>query len=170
MANLSQEDFIKKKNKWLPKIKEWIDKNSPGDLLIPFSAVYEYQISILPTKEEKEAFQKENGAISALPKIIVAGYHALQLIYYFTAGEDEVRAWTIRKGTKAPQAAGIIHTDFEKGFIAAEVMKFDDLKAAESEAAVKASGKYLLKGKDYTVEDGDIMFFKFNRAGGSGKK
>jgi len=95
-------------------------------------------------------------------KIIRTGYKTLDLIYFFTAGEDEVRAWTIREGTKAPQAAGVIHTDFEKGFICAEIMKYDDLIQYGSEVGVKAEGKYLQKGKDYTVEDGEIIFFKFN--------
>ena len=161
LANISEPEYIKKKNKWLPRLKEWIDANSPGDLLIPFSASFEQRVFGM-SDAEREAFLSESGAQSALPKIIVAGYNALQLQYFFTAGEDEVRAWTIRRLTKAPQAAGVIHTDFERGFIAAEVMKFDDLKELGSESAVKAAGKYLLKGKDYVVEDGDIIFFKFN--------
>lgn len=99
-------------------------------------------------------------------KIIVTGYKALQLIYFFTAGKDEVKAWTIQKGTKAPQAAGRIHTDFEKGFIMAEVMKFDDFKEHGSESAVKAAGKYRQQGRNYVVEDGDIILFKFNAGAG----
>lgn len=162
LVNISQEEYLKKKNKWLPKIKEWIDNHSPGDSLIPMSAAFEYSISILESNQDKEEFQRINGANSVMPKIIVTGYQALQLIYFFTSGEDEVRAWTIRRGTKAPQAAGVIHTDFERGFIAAEVMKFDDLKTIGSESSVKAAGKYMLKGKDYVTEDGDIIFFKFN--------
>merc|ERR1711962_324187 len=99
-------------------------------------------------------------------------YAALNLQYFFTAGPDEVKAWTIQKGTKAPQAAGRIHTDFEKGFIMAEVMNFADFKEEGSEAATKAAGKYRQKGKEYTVEDGDIIFFKFNAGAGltAGKK
>ena len=97
-----------------------------------------------------------------IPKIIKAGYQALDLIYYFTAGADEVRCWTIRKQTKAPQAAGVIHTDFEKGFICAEVMKYNDLVELGTEQEVKAAGKYIQKGKEYIVEDGDIIFFRFN--------
>lgn len=97
-----------------------------------------------------------------MQRIIRTGYKTLDLIYFFTAGEDEVRAWTIREGAKAPQAAGVIHTDFEKGFICAEIMKYDDLMQYGSEVAVKAEGKYLQKGKDYVVEDGEIIFFKFN--------
>ncbi|ORY08243.1 GTP-binding protein PTD004 [Basidiobolus meristosporus CBS 931.73] len=162
LANLSERDFIRKKNKWLPKIKGWIDEHNPGDQLIPFSAALEYRISLLSTPEEKAEALKEAGVDSNFPKIIVAGYKALQLIYYFTGGPDEVRAWTIRKNTKAPQAAGVIHTDFERGFIMAETMKYSDLKELGSEAAVKAAGKYNQKGKEYVVEDGDIIFFKFN--------
>merc|ERR1712050_245210 len=103
---------------------------------------------------------------SILPKIIKSGFSALQLQYFFTAGKDEVKAWTIQKGTKAPQAAGKIHTDFEKGFIMAEVMKFADFKEAGSEAAAKAAGKYRQQGRNYVVEDGDIIFFKFNAGAG----
>jgi len=170
LANLSEKDYARKKNKWLPKIKKWIDETNPGDLLIPFSVQVETNLLQLETEEEKEAYLKELNekypcplpCKSVLPKIISAGYNALQLIYFFTGGPDEVRAWTIRKGTKAPQAAGVIHTDFEKGFIMAEVMKYEDLHELGSDAAVKAAGKYKQKGKDYVVEDGDIIYFKFN--------
>ncbi|ORX52681.1 GTP-binding protein YchF [Hesseltinella vesiculosa] len=168
LANLSERDFLRKKNKWLPKIKGWIDENSNGDLMIPYSGAFESRLSLLTTEEKEEA-QKEAGVNSVLPKIIVAGYNALQLIYYFTGGPDEVRAWTIRRSTKAPQAAGVIHSDFERGFIMAEVMKYDDLKELGSESAVKAGGKYNQKGKEYVVEDGDIIYFKFNVTA-SGKK
>lgn len=103
-------------------------------------------------------------------KIIKVGYNSLQLVHFFTAGEDEVKCWTIRKGTHAPQAAGVIHTDFEKGFICADVMAYADLEEHGSEAAVKAEGKYLQKGKTYVVNDGDIILFKFNVSGGKKKK
>ncbi|CEI96573.1 Putative Obg-like ATPase 1 [Rhizopus microsporus] len=169
LANLSEKDYIRKKNKWLPKIKAWIDENSPGDMMIPYSGAYEYRLT-LASAEEKEQIQKENNAPSVLSKIIVNGYAALQLIYFFTGGPDEVRAWTIRKNTKAPQAAGVIHTDFERGFIMAEVMKYEDLKELGSESAVKAAGKYMQKGKDYIVEDGDIIYFKFNVTAPAKKK
>ena len=99
---------------------------------------------------------------SVLPKIIKTGFSTIHLIYFFTAGPDEVKAWCIRKGFKAPQAAGAIHTDFERGFICAEVMAFDTLKELGTESEVKAKGKYRQEGKTYTVEDGDIIFFKFN--------
>ncbi|XP_032821592.1 obg-like ATPase 1 [Petromyzon marinus] len=161
LVNLSEKDYIRKKNKWLIKIKEWVDKNDPGAVLIPFSGALELKLQEM-TDEEKEKYLTEVKTTSALTKIIKTGYAALQLEYFFTAGSDEVRAWTIRKGTKAPQAAGKIHTDFEKGFIMAEVMKYDDFKEEGSENAVKGVGKYRQQGRNYVVEDGDIIFFKFN--------
>merc|ERR1712045_357237 len=125
----------------------------------------------MESEEERKKYQEETKCTTSLEKIIVQGYKALQLIYFFTAGPDEVKAWTIQRGYKAPQAAGKIHTDFEKGFIMAEVMGYNDFKEAGSEAATKAAGKYKMKGKDYVVEDGDIIFFKFNAGAGlTGKK
>ncbi|KAL7735006.1 hypothetical protein ACLKA6_011270 [Drosophila palustris] len=165
LVNLSDKDFIRKKNKWLPKIKEWIDKHDPGALLIPFSGAFEQQLTEKDDLERK-AYEDETKCKSQLEKIIVTGYKALQLEYFFTAGPDEVKAWTVQKGTKAPQAAGRIHTDFEKGFIMAEVMHFEDFKAEGSEVAAKAAGKYRQQGRNYTVEDGDIIFFKFNAGAG----
>ncbi|XP_067015359.2 obg-like ATPase 1 [Anabrus simplex] len=165
LVNLSEKDYIKKKNKWLVKIKEWVDKNDPGSIIIPFSGVFENRLADMD-EEERAKYLEEVKANSALDKIIVQGYKALQLQYFFTAGPDEVKAWTIPKGTKAPQAAGKIHTDFEKGFIMAEVMKFDDFKEEGSESGVKAAGKYRQQGRNYVVEDGDIIFFKFNAGAG----
>lgn len=165
LVNLAEKDFIRKKNKWLPKIKEWVDKNDAGAAVIPFSGAFEHKL-IEMDAEQKKAYEEEHKVTSVLDKIIVTGYKALQLMYFFTAGKDEVKAWTIQKHTKAPQAAGKIHTDFEKGFIMAEVMKFDDFKEEGSEAAVKASGKYRQQGRNYVVEDGDIIFFKFNAGAG----
>ncbi|KIZ03209.1 hypothetical protein MNEG_4746 [Monoraphidium neglectum] len=102
---------------------------------------------------------------SALPKMIVTGFKELNLIFYFTAGETEVRCWTIQQGTLAPQAAGVIHTDFERGFIKAEVVAYDDFRSlatSKSMAEVKAAGKYRQEGKAYVVADGDIIHFQFN--------
>ncbi|KAF9286143.1 hypothetical protein BGZ68_003177 [Mortierella alpina] len=161
LVNLSETDFIRKKNKWLAKIHAWVQNNNPGDVLIPFSGELESRISEMDEAAREEELKKI-GTQSSLPKIVVSGYSALNLIYYFTAGPMESRCWTIRKGTKAPQAAGVIHTDFERGFIMAETMKFDDLKELGNEAAVKAAGKYMQKGRDYIVQDGDIIHFKFN--------
>lgn len=165
LVNLSEKDYIRKKNKWLIKIKEFVDKNDPGAIIIPFSGVFENKI-IEMEEPERNKYMEDVQATSALDKIIVQGYKALQLQYFFTAGHDEVKAWTIQKGFKAPQAAGRIHTDFEKGFIMAEVMKFEDFKNEGSEAACKAAGKYRQQGRNYVVEDGDIIFFKFNAGAG----
>jgi len=172
LVNLSEKDFLRKKNKWLPKIKEYIDTNDTGALVIPFSGVFEQKLMDMETEEEREAYCKETGCTSILDKIVVQGYKALQLQYFFTAGEDEVKAWTIQKGFTAPKAAGRIHTDFEKGFIMADVMKFADFKEHGSEAGVKAAGGYRQQGKNYIVDDGDIIFFKFNAGAGltAGKK
>ncbi|KAJ8253039.1 hypothetical protein GJAV_G00208440 [Gymnothorax javanicus] len=161
LVNLSEKDYIRKKNKWLVKIKEWVDSHDPGALVIPFSGGLESKLLDM-SEEDRAKYCEEHKTQSVLTKIIKSGYAALQLEYFFTAGPDEVRAWTIRKGTKAPQAAGKIHTDFEKGFIMAEVMKFQDFKEEGSENAVKAAGKYRQQGRNYIVEDGDIIFFKFN--------
>uniref|UniRef100_A0A8C4WRP5 Obg-like ATPase 1 n=1 Tax=Eptatretus burgeri TaxID=7764 RepID=A0A8C4WRP5_EPTBU len=161
LVNLSEKDYIRKKNKWLLKIKEWIDLHDPGAALIPFSGALELKLEDMQ-EDEMEKYLQEIKTTSALSKIIKTGFSALQLEYFFTAGPDEVRAWTVRKSTRAPQAAGKIHTDFEKGFIMAEVMKFADFKEEGSEAAVKSSGKYRQQGRNYVVEDGDIIFFKFN--------
>ncbi|XP_053677864.1 obg-like ATPase 1 [Anopheles nili] len=166
LVNLSDKDFIRKKNKWLPKIKEWIDKNDPGAPIIPFSGAFEHQLAELETDADRKAYEEEHKCVSVLDKIITTGYKALQLEYFFTAGPDEVKAWTIQKGTKAPQAAGRIHTDFEKGFIMAEVMHFGDFKEEGSESGAKAAGKYRQQGRNYVVEDGDIIFFKFNAGAG----
>ena len=121
-------------------------------------------MAVNPAEESKEAKPeaKPPTEISMLPKIIKTGYQILDLCYFFTAGHDEVRCWTIREGTKAPQAAGVIHTDFEHGFICVEIMKYDDFVRLGSETAVKAEGKYRQQGKEHVVEDGDICFFKFN--------
>ncbi|CAB1421720.1 unnamed protein product [Pleuronectes platessa] len=162
LVNLSEKDYIRKKNKWLAKIKEWVDANDPGAVVIPVSGALESKLLDIEDEEEKKKYCEELKTQSVLTKIIKTGYSALQLEYFFTAGVDEVRAWTVRKGSKAPQAAGKIHTDFEKGFIMAEVMKFVDFKEEGSENAAKSAGKYRQLGRNYVVEDGDIIFFKFN--------
>lgn len=160
LVNISEQDYIKKKNKWLGKIQAWI-KAHGGGKIIPYSVAYEKKL-FEASPEEKEKIIKSTGADSALGKIIKEGYHALDLIHYFTSGEDEVKCWTIRRGNKAPQAAGIIHTDFERGFISAEVTKYDDLLAHKTENEVKKAGLVRTEGKNYEVQDGDIIFFKFN--------
>jgi len=168
LVNLSEKDFARQKNKWLAKIHKWVEENNPGPI-VPFSAAVESALAGLEDNEERAEYLKKLGAKSMLDKIINTGYSSLCLIHYFTCGEDEVKCWTIRQGTKAPQAAGMIHTDFERGFICAEVYKYADLVEHGSELAIKNNGKYLQKGKEYVVEDGDIVFFKFNVTA-SGKK
>lgn len=127
------------------------------------SAAIESQIAEFEEPEEKEMFLEEYGLKeSGLDKLIRAAYELLDLITYFTAGVTEVRAWTIKKGWKAPQAAGVIHTDFEKGFIKAEVIKIPDYVQYGSEAGCKDAGKLAIEGKEYVVKDGDVMHFRFN--------
>lgn len=160
LINLSERDYIRKKNKHLLPIKEWVDKNSPGDIIIPFSVSLEERLANMETDEEREEELKKLGTQSALPKIITTMRAALGLISFFTCGPDEVREWTIRKGTKAPQAAGVIHNDLMNTFILAQVTKYNDLMELGDDAAVKANGKLMQKGKDYVVEDGDIIYFR----------
>lgn len=160
LCNLSEEDYINKKNKYLKKIVNWVESNGGGKI-IAYSAAFEKKLDEA-SPEEKKKILEESKAESALGKIISNGYYALDLIHFFTAGEDEVKCWTIRKGTLAPQAAGVIHTDFERGFISADVMKYDDFVALGGESEVKKEGKVRSEGKHYVVHDGDIIHFKFN--------
>lgn len=159
LINLSERDYIRKKNKYLLNIKEWVDEFSPGDLIIPFSVCLEEKLSHM-TEEEGEEELKKLGTTSALPRIITTMRKKLDLISFFTCGPDEVREWTIRQGTKAPQAAGVIHNDLMNTFILAQVMKYDDVVEYKDDAALKAAGKLQQKGKDYVVEDGDVVYFR----------
>lgn len=163
LVNISEEEYRAKQNKFLGAIKEWIDAHGGGPFL-PFSAAYEARLVADCGADEaaRKAFEETEGLKSMINRITKVGYKALNLGHYFTSGPDEVRAWTVRLGWKAPQAAGIIHTDFEKGFICAEIMQYKDLKEQGDEHAVKAAGLYKQKGKDYEIEDGDIILFKFN--------
>jgi obg-like ATPase 1 len=158
LLNMSIEEYKKKKNKHLKNIVEWINAHG-GGTVIPYSAAYE---ELVVAAEDKEQFCKDEGAPSAINKIIKAGYQSLGLIHFFTTLNNDLRCWSIRTGTVAKKAAGQVHTDMEEGFIAADVIKYSDLFELGSEAAVKAAGKMKKTGKDYVVEDGDIMFFKFN--------
>lgn len=171
LVNIGRDEYITKKNKWLPKIQQWIKDNAGGPML-PYSAEFESEVLAMagsPEKPARDAAAAELGAATMIHKLVVCGYRTLQLIHYFTAGEDEVKCWTIRKGTKAPGAAGVIHTDFERGFICAEIMKYDDLDRCGTETEVKNEGLYLQKGRDYEVLDGDIIYFKFNVTAKAGK-
>ncbi|CUS22830.1 LAQU0S07e01090g1_1 [Lachancea quebecensis] len=159
LINLSEKDFIRKKNKHLMRIKEWIDTYSPGDLVIPFSVCLEERLSHMSLEEAEEEL-KNLKVESALPKIVTTMRQKLDLISFFTSGADEVREWTIRRGTKAPQAAGVIHNDLMNTFILAQVMKYEDVVEYKDEVAIKAAGKMQQKGKEYVVEDGDVIYFR----------
>ena len=142
---------------------ELINLNSENAEILFICAGIEAEIAELESKEERMEFIEAMGLDEpGVNKIIRAAYRLLNLYTYFTAGVKEVRAWTIKKGWKAPQAAGVIHTDFEKGFIRAEVIKYADFVKYGSEVAVKEAGKMGVEGKEYVVEDGDIMHFRFN--------
>ncbi|ERF70590.1 Obg-like ATPase [Endocarpon pusillum] len=164
LVNLSEKDYIRQKNKHLPKLMEWIKANAAGDPVIPISVSFEERLTRFETDAEAEEDCKKLGTKSALPKVITTMRSALNLGSFFTTGADEVRQWTIRKGTKAPQAAGVIHTDFEKTFIQCIVFNYETLRELGDEAAVKAAGKVMTKGKDYVVEDGDIILIKAGAA------
>ncbi len=133
-----------------------------GAEVVVISGKVESELVELSEEEQKEFLDSLGLKEAGLNLLIRAGYKLLDLITYFTAGEKEVRAWTIRAGTKAPQAAGVIHSDFERGFIRAEVMAYDDLVRLGSSAAVKEKGLLKIEGKDYTVRDGDVMLFRFS--------
>lgn len=160
LVNLSERDYIRKKNKFLAQIKEWVDKHSPGDVIIPVSVSMEEKLAGMESDEARDKYCKEVGAQSALPKAITTMRQKLDLISFFTCGPDEVREWTIRRYYTAPQAAGIIHTDLEKTFILAQVFRYNDLIEYGDEKSVQAHGKLMQKGKDYYVEDGDILFIR----------
>lgn len=148
-------------NKYVDAVREAV-KNENAQILI-VAAQTEAEIAELDTWEERQEFLAEIGLEeSGVARLIRAAYALLNLQTYFTAGADEVRAWTFLRGSKAPQCAGIIHTDFEKGFIRAEVIKYDDFVTLGSETAVKEAGKMNVEGKEYVVQDGDIMHFRFN--------
>ena len=134
-----------------------------GAAILVISAKIESEIAELEDPEEKQMFLQEIGLEqSGMVRLIQEAYSLLNLQTFFTAGADECRAWTINKGDKAPRAAGVIHTDFEKGFIRAEVIKYEDYVSLKSESACRAAGKLASQGKEYVVEDGDIMHFLFN--------
>lgn len=161
-ANLSEADFQKdvEGNAFFQAVRAAAERERAN--LLPICAETESQIAGLEP-EEKELFLSDLGlSESGLDRLITACYDLLGLMSYMTAGKDEVRAWTIKQGTKAPQAAGKIHTDFERGFIRAEVVNFDDLMACGSMAAAKDKGLVRSEGKEYVMQDGDIVLFRFN--------
>ncbi|MBL0232544.1 MAG: redox-regulated ATPase YchF [Chitinophagaceae bacterium] len=148
-------------NKFSEQLKEAI-KTENAELIVMNNNI-EAQISELENEEDKRMFMEEYHMVEpALDRLIHSAYKLLNLFTYFTAGVQEVRAWTIHQGWKAPQAAGVIHTDFEKGFIKAEVISYEDFISLGSEAACREAGKLRIEGKDYVVKDGDVMHFRFN--------
>lgn len=159
-CNVSEGDFSKGGNDWVKQVQARAAEE--GNATIVICSAMEAEIAQLPKEEQKEFLAALGAEQSGLHRLIFEAYKLLGLYTYFTAGEKEVRAWTIRKGMKAPQAAGVIHTDFERGFIRAETYHCDDLFALKSEQAVKEAGKYRVEGKEYVVKDGDILFFRFN--------
>lgn len=160
VANVDEESILKG-NKYVDQLKEKVQEENAEVILL--CAAIESQIAEFEDFEEKELFLSEYGLEeSGLNKLIGAAYSLLDLITYFTAGVQEVRAWTIKKGWKAPQAAGVIHTDFERGFIKAEVIKLEDYQNFKTEAGCRENGKISIEGKEYVVKDGDIMHFRFN--------
>lgn len=155
------EASVKSGNAHVEAVKQAV-KNEDAEVLV-IGAAIESDIMELETYEERQMFLDELGLEEpGVNRLIRSAYKLLNLDTYFTAGEKEVRAWTIKKGMTAPQAAGVIHTDFEKGFIRAEVMTYDDFVNFGSESAVKDAGKFRVEGKEYIVSDGDIMHFRFN--------
>jgi GTP-binding protein YchF len=161
VANLAEGDVTKPET--VPYYQKLVElakaENAP---VVPISAAIEAEVSQLPEAERNEYLASMGLTEPGLNKIIREGYKILGLITYLTAGPQETRAWTIREGTKAPGAAGVIHTDFERGFIKAEVMRWEDLVDMKSEANVRSAGKLRVEGKEYVVKDGDVMHFRFN--------
>ncbi len=155
------EDSVKNGNAYVEALKEAV-KDEGAEVLV-LGAAIEADINELESYEERQMFLDDLGLTEpGVSKLIKSAYKLLNLYTYFTVGVKEVRAWTIKQGMTAPQAAGVIHTDFEKGFIRAEVIKYEDFIKFESEAKIKEAGKMQVNGKEYVVEDGDIMHFRFN--------
>ena len=161
VANVGEDDIADpSNNEYVQKVREFAKADNAEVIVV--CAKIEEEISELDA-EEKAMFLSELGIEeSGLDQLIKAAYSLLGLATYFTAGVQEVRAWTFKKGMKAPQCAGVIHTDFERGFIRAETVSYEDLLAAGNMVAAKEAGKVRLEGKEYIVNDGDVMHFRFN--------
>ncbi|MCQ2604322.1 MAG: redox-regulated ATPase YchF [Spirochaetia bacterium] len=155
------EESVNSGNKYSKIVEEIAAKEGSAAIIV--CGKLEAEIAMLETQEERDEFLQMAGLEeSGLGKLIHAAYELLGLRTFFTAGEDECRAWTYHNGDKAPQAAGVIHTDFEKGFIKAEVYSYDDIMELKTEQQIKLAGKLRIEGKDYVVQDGDVMHFRFN--------
>ncbi len=160
VANIGENDLGKEDNEFVKSVKQFAQQDNAK--CISLCAKIEEEIISLPP-EDRDLYKEELGIkTSGLEKLVVASYDLLGLMSYLTAGEKEVRAWTIKKGTKAPQAAGKIHSDFEKGFIKAEIVSYKDLVEAGSFVKAKEKGKVRIEGKDYVIADGDVVLFRFN--------
>ncbi|KAJ3101566.1 hypothetical protein HK100_004520 [Physocladia obscura] len=172
LVNQSEQDYIACLNgggepPYMTRLREHAGEQGH---VVGYSGAMEGLLADMETAEEREEviedLKKSFGVAvvrSAVPRIVWAGYEAVGLNHYFTFGKQEVRAWTVRKGTKGPQAAAVIHSDFEKAFVAAEVMRLEDLQAYGSEDAVRAAGKYVTRGKDAVIGDGDVVNFKIGK-------
>lgn len=160
VGNISESDIGKEDNEYVKRLKEYA-KNDNAEV-ITLCAKIEEELSVLEGEEKQEMLEAMGLDESGLDKVIKSSYDLLGLMSFLTAGKKETRAWTIKKGTKAPQAAGKIHTDFERGFIKAEIISFDDLVKCGSEQKAKEQGLIRLEGKEYVMKDGDIVEFKFN--------
>jgi len=161
VANVDEGSIATNGNAYVEALREHVKGENAQVVIV--SAAIESQIAEMDDPEEKALFLSEYGLTeSGLNRLIRASYELLNLITYFTAGVKEVRAWTVHRGDKAPAAAGVIHSDFEKGFIRAEVIKLPDYEHYRSEAKIKEAGKMAVEGKEYVVQDGDIMHFRFN--------
>ena len=159
-CNVKEDDFVKGGNEWVKSVQKRANEEGNSSLMI--CSAMEAEIAQLPKEEQKEFLSSLGATEPGLNRLILEAYKLLSLYTYFTAGVKEVRAWTIKEGMKAPQAAGVIHTDFERGFIKAECYHCEDLFNLKSEAAVKEAGKYRIEGKENIVKDGDGLFFRFN--------
>ena len=160
LANIKEEDIGNPDNKYVQEVKDYAKEENAK--VISLCAKVEEELSELDESDKKEMLEALGIKSSGLDQLITATYDILGLSTYFTVGPDEVRAWTFKKGMKAPECAGIIHTDFEKGFIRAEVISYDDLIKYGDELKVKEAGRARLEGKDYLMQDGDICHFRFN--------
>lgn len=160
LANIDEDELGKEDNCYVKTVKEYAEKENSK--VVSLCAKVEEDLSELDTEDKKEMLEALGIENSGLDKLITATYDILGLATYFTVGKDEVRAWTFKKGMNAKKCAGIIHTDFEKGFIRAEVISYNDLIEYGSELQVKEAGKARLEGKDYLMQDGDICHFRFN--------
>ncbi len=160
VANVGEEDILARTNKYVEEVKKYAENEQSETVMV--CAKIESELVELPDDEKQLFLEELQIEESGLDKLIKKTYKLLGLATYFTVGPDEVRAWTFTKGMKAPECAGIIHSDFERGFIKAEVMSYDDLVSCGSEKDVKENGKMRLEGKDYIMQDGDICHFRFN--------